>query len=572
MLTKKISPRPAGPLYHAALILLILHVGSLYADTAAAVDTARVADSPAALDSLTALNGDDGGGLPAVLVVRRNIVADKARIVSPEIRSVLSGDAVTYEIEPKLPVDSVKLFVRHSQTLADTLGVFTSPPFRAVWDCSKVPDQDQLHLQFGYILYSGDSLVVTSPPLPHRYVLDRGRKPSKKVYEVKQLDIMGAFNIRAGWTVREDDEGVAAPASFEIDGDWSKWEGVEGQDIGDIAHFRMLWTGARLFFIIRVKDSSITPLDFVGLHLDMNRERGRFQDINHRNLRFNPISRSRSYTVELTSDGFVHADSVNMAVSEEIRWNAAFDPDGRGYTIEVSLPFVVLADIVYAPGRFGFDVTVMNVDRVSKNINGIDTIIETSSFYSWAGSGRFDRYNPRHWGTARVVQTAAWLKNLFFIVIGLSVLAFLAFMAQMMVAERRKDGLDFELPRKGGLAEAVVECIENGLPDTKFCLEDVLKSVGAREDEVVSAIQKSHDSTFDRLLEFKRLKHSQKLMRDSSLDIEKIAGLCGFVSVDAYRKSYKALMNVDPDVSRTAALDKIREDAEEKRRDDEDDD
>ena len=343
--------------------------------------------------------------------VKKNITADSATIISPRVRSVLSADTVLYEIEPKLPVDSVMLFVRHSQAAVDTLGVFSSPPFRAVWNRADVPDQDQIHIQFGYVLYCPDSVVITSPALPHRWALGRGLGPSKKSYKIKQLP-------------------TSALAAFGVDCDTSKWADVESGRIGGVARFKLLWSSAKLLFIAEVKDKSVTPGDFVELHLDFNRDRSHFAGVNHRSFRFGPRMRTTSFVVELNDSGFVYCDSVNALINEDMARKYVLTPDG--YVVEAAIPFSLISNRDFPKSKIGFDVTVMDVDE-----GGGDT-----SFYSWASAGRFTRYSPRVWGEARVTQAALALKIVFIFVLLAGAVGITAFFVHGIVNAAKERGQD----------------------------------------------------------------------------------------------------------------------------------
>jgi AraC-like DNA-binding protein len=538
--------------YHTILLLFILSAtflcGRTHADTSAVFNPDLIIlKTPARADTADA---DSSAPRP------RRIVADSARIIAPEIRTVITADTVSYEIEPRLPVDSVTLIVYHSQDLADTLGVISSPPFRAVWNCASVQSQDQTNLQFGYILYCPYGLTIISPPKPHRWALDRGIKPSKKVYHIKQ-------RLRAG--------------EFEINGDMSKWSDVKGADIENVAHFKLQWIGAKLYFIVQVRDSSITFGDFVELHFDTNRERGHFSGVNQRSMRFSPRSGRHSFTVELTDSGFALADSINAPIKEETEWSVATDT--AGYTIEASIPLALLFGLGFPPAKVGFDVSVMNVDRVVANPrskqSNIDSAgddinsggiafgkIETvTSFYSWSGASRFSKFSPRGWGTARISQAVPMLNFMMIFVIAASCLTPIFFIVNLILSRRGKNDCDpedaFDLDP---LMETITECVDNRLHDANFGIKDVLKSTNTTEDEIISLIKRNLDCTFDQLLSFRRIKRSQVLMKDESLAIDDISGRCGFKNVDEYREKFKERMNVDPEVSREALLERIRED------------
>ena len=488
----------------------------------------------------------------------RLIVADSARVDLPEIRRNISGRSVRYRIEPLLPVDSAMLFVRHSQTRVDTLGVFTPSggnTISAEWDCADVPDQDAAHLQFGYVLYA-DTLIIVSPPKPHHWSLlrGRGRAPEKR-YNIKQL---------------------TRPGEFEIDCDLSKWSGAKGERIGDIGQFKMLWTGAKLFFIAQIKDSSITPGDFVELHVDVHSDRAEFPGANHRSLRFGPLTRSRIFAGEFVNGrGYVYSDEISQSLSNGMVWKTAVDSINGEYIVEATVPFPLLSDIVFPPPQIGFDVSVMNVDKIADSDNdsdGVDNAETVESFYSWAGAERFTRYSPSKWGTGRTTQAALALKIVFVLVLILTCAIPLLFIAHVVAANRKegKEDLIVDASDNSPVTEKILALIEEKLSDVNFCFNDVAKSVDATKEEIAAAIRQDFDCTFDQLLAFRRIKRSQSLMKDANLDIEKIAAMCGFASVSAYKDQYMARMKVDPEVSRTAMLEKIAEEEREAEEDEDD--
>jgi len=482
----------------------------------------------------------------------RLIVADSARVDLPEIRRNISGRSVRYRIEPLLPIDSAMLFVRHSQTRVDTLGVFTPSggnSISAEWDCADVPDQDAAHLQFGYVLYA-DTLTVMSPPMPHRWSLlrERGRAPEKR-YNIKQL---------------------TRPGEFEIDCGLSKWSGAKGERIGGIGQFKMLWTGAKLFFIAQIKDSSITPGDFVELHVDIHSDRADFPGANHRSLRFGPLTRSRTFAGEFVSgQGYVYSDEISQSLSNGMEWKTAVDSVNGEYIVEAAIPFPLLSDMVFPPPLIGFDVSVMNVDKIAGSGGETETV---ESFYSWAGAERFTRYSPSRWGTGRTTQAALALKIVFVLVLILTCAIPLLFISHVVAANRKegKEDLIVDASDNSPVTEKILALIEERLSDVKFCFNDVVKSVDAAKEEIVAAIKQDFDCTFDQLLAFRRIKRSQGLMKDANLDIEKIAAMCGFASVSAYKDQYMARMKVDPEISRTAMLEKIAEEEREAEEDEDD--
>jgi len=468
------------------------------------------------------------------------ITADSAKIVSPAPRSVISGCPAVYEIEPMLPVDSALLFVRHSRGQTDTLAVISSPPYRAAWNCAGVPDQDQTHLQFGYVLYCGDSLTVTSPPAPHRWTLMRGKPAAQlRPYRIKPLSTA-------------DD--------FEVDCDTAKWSNVEGAAIvggNTEAVFKLLWTGVKLHFIAQVRDNSVNGGDFVELHLDMHGDRSVFPGINHRSLRFSPRGRNVFFVGEFADGKYTPSDSVTRMLKDEVEWKASVNSDG--YVVEAAIPFSLLSDFDFPPSKIGFDVSVMDVND------------KDETFYSWSGAERFTRYSPSRWGTARINDGVAGLKYVLIFALFISAFAIIGFVAYL-VFSHRQESKEHKAEIKGvsPLTESVVEQIEKQLSNTDLRISDIAKSVNISAEKIVVALMNDLGCTFEQQLTYKRLKHSQKLMRDPEITIEEIAKRSGFADVDTYRKAYIAQMKVDPEVSKKAMLERIKEDMEAEKEDDDD--
>jgi AraC-like DNA-binding protein len=471
---------------------------------------------------------------------RRVITADSAHIVTPSPRSVITNCPAVFEIAPAFPIDSALLFARHSRWGIDTLAVLYSPPYRATWECSNVPDQDPAHLQFGYVLYSGDSLSVASPIMPHTWSLMRGGlgKKERAPYRVKRLPATGGF---------------------DTDCDTTKWKGAESADVGArVATFKLFWTSAKLYFIARVRDSSVNSGDFVELHLDMRRDRAVFPGIEHRSLRFSPLGRSIFFAGGHTDGKYTPSDSIVRLLTDEAEWKTSVD--SGGYTVEAALPFSLLSSLGFPPSKIGFDVSVTDAGG------------QDESFCSWAGAERFTRYSPSAWGTARIDGATPTLKYVLLFALFISGFAILGFVVYLF-SSHRQESKELKAETKGAspLTEAVIEQIEKQLSNANLRIEDISKSINKSAGDIAAALMNDLGCSFERQLEYKRVKHSQKLMRDPKLSIDELAERCGFPDVNAYRKSFTALMRVAPEVSRQAMLDRIQEDLEAEREDDDDD-
>jgi len=119
--------KPAAPPYHAIIALFILCMTicsvRLYATTdidttrkfkpdLVILDPKKQADTAATVvintNDSTATGDSTNINTPTII---RMFVADSAKFISPKPRTIITGNTVTCEIEPRMPVDSVKLFV-----------------------------------------------------------------------------------------------------------------------------------------------------------------------------------------------------------------------------------------------------------------------------------------------------------------------------------------------------------------------------------------------------------------------------------------------------------------------------
>ncbi|MFP4015024.1 MAG: sugar-binding protein [Chitinispirillaceae bacterium] len=467
------------------------------------------------------------------------ISSDSATILSPQNYTVLKADSAVFEIDPLVETDSVLLLVRHSGSVVDTLGVKSSPPYRAVWRCDSLDDQDQIHLQFGYTLFCKDSMRIVSPPFPHRWTLQRNPVRTDRTYRIEE---------------------TLEGEQFKVDGKLSEWNRVRTAEVGGIGRFRLLWTSAKLFFALRVEDRSVIGRDFAELHIDLHQDRAAFSGINHRSIRFGPRLRSNTFVVDLTDSGFVLCDSVNVRISREMEWKASVDSEG--YTIEAVIPFCVLSDLEFPPARFGLDVSIMNYDEGSTK----------PEYHSWSGSGRYNRYSPGRWGTVSLSQALFPLKFTL-VALGILVVIMVAFFIIQGISQRRKEEkLEAQEAKSlSPLTESLLQVVEDTLDDPQFNLSVAVRLLKRDQEEIAAALKNDLDCSFEQVLSFRRIKRAQFLMRDPELDLEVVAMKSGFENYASFAEQFAKQMRHSPEVSRQAILEELEEEAEEEEEEVQDD-
>ena len=191
--------------------------------------------------------------------------SDSAYFNLPVAREVLNGTTTPVYLVPRCSVDSVVIYVRHSYSRCDTLARLHRPPYRIEWNYAALPDQDQIHLQFGYKMFRPEGRIIISKALPHRWVIDRTTKKSRRTYHCRQ---------------------VVKPDTPVIDGRLEEWKHVRRGRIGDRGRFAIRWTSALLYFAAEVRSGDIGPSDIIELHLDPLRSRTSFASEAHRSTRF----------------------------------------------------------------------------------------------------------------------------------------------------------------------------------------------------------------------------------------------------------------------------------------------
>jgi len=398
--------------------------------------------------------------------------ADSASVITPAIGTAIDKNTIHYRISPKNPIDSVFLTVRHSNTIVETLAFHTTPPFEATWDCSTIPDQDQWHLQFGYILFHSNGKTIHTPPLPNRWVLDRTAEFSDQNYIVME---------------------TRDPESFEIDGNLTEWQRFSTAPIGSVGYFQLAWTSAQFFFGAFIRDTSLHINDLLELHIDIHQTRTSFAGINHRSIQFGPKTRSNTFAVSLNDSGFVLVDSITIRISREMEWRTKIVSEG--YVVEASIPLTVLASIEFPPKHFGFDVSVIDASE--------DTS-QPPRFTSWAGSKYTNRYNPSEWGTVTLTQTMFPLK-LTLLILGGIILAIILFIIIKLIRQEQRDRIYDETENKPLSPDAFLlrSAIRDHVATIPLTKSTVANATGLSLETIDSLLKNEFNATFDRLIDRK---------------------------------------------------------------------
>lgn len=459
------------------------------------------------------------------------VTSDSAVIISPKMYQILDQNEVRYVLKPKCPVSSVILIVNYFPGNCDTLGQFTHPPFETTWYYQDITDQDQIHLQFGYILIHKNGDTIISPPFPHQWVLNHNSKSSKKKYFCRQ---------------------ALSAEDFIIDGKIEEWEKYQRHDLINGGGFQCAWTSADFFIAISVYDPFVSVFDRVELSFDLMKEQGEFFDINQRIISFGPQTRSFPWAVQLTDTGGVQVDSIIIRLKEEMEWRSM--RTSFGYTIEARIPFCVLSALEFPRKYGGFDISVISASGQNHDIPEI---------FSWSGANPAERHKPSVWGTLVLKQLMAPLKLLLVIIL-IIVCTIIILMITIILYRRQKDAyyenLETKpLPKK---LQKAIEVIEKRLDQPDLRSKDLAQETNCSIAEIEALFSQEMATSCAKMISVMRIKKAKHLLANTNYSLTRICVETGLKNPALFYESFKSMVGVSPQEWRQNRLEEVDEEEE----------
>ena len=465
--------------------------------------------------------------------VKRKITSGESSvIINPKHYSILNQESFEYKIKPVCKITGVVFLVHYYPSKTDTLSYVTKPPFSAQWNYSRLPDQDQLHLQFGYILYHVNGDTIISVPQPHHWIIDRNIQRSKKRYTCKQ---------------------ARANEEFSIDGKLDEWGRFVYARFPSGGGFKCSWTGADFFLAVDVYDPFVTSYDRVEVSFDLTRSRTQFLNINHRIISFGPKSRSFTWAVDMSDTGYMQIDSVVIRIDEEMEWRSR--PTSYVYIIEARNPFCVLSALLFPNNYVGFDIYVFDVNDASQNEQQV---------YTWSGSEPSGRHNPNEWGTIVLRQLFLPLK----IILAFSLLfvaLLLVTMVYLILYKKQKD-LYYEKIEKKELSpmlKDVMHTIDYNIDKPDLNPDYIARKYGCSTYELEKAFKQELNTSCKKIITLSRIKKAKSFLIESDSDIEDIAKASGFTDTTTFINTFKGLAGVYPEEWKKNRIEDAKEEDEE---------
>lgn len=456
-------------------------------------------------------------------------IADSAAIILPGTYTIVSADSVPVLVEPSCSVDAVLPTVRWWPDRVDTLAFLRDAPFRAVWNSRGVTDQDQFHLQFGYILHLPSGDTVVSPPTPHRWVLLRTPKSSNKHYACRH---------------------IPPGREIEIDGMLSEWDRYETLDLGTGKKVKCTWTSAAFYVGARIVDQTPTPEDRVELMFDLKKSESVFLDIDHRVYSFSPRARSFVWAIEQTDSGGRAVDSIIIRTDEEMEWRARSIPNG--YILEVRIPFSVISELEFAPKRLGFDVAVTDWDH------------RRESTVTWSGVEPSARHIPAAWGTVTLHQPMFPLKLTLLFLLGiLAVIGIVVALVTLRRMRRDRMARKAALRPKSPIVQETIRLMDEHAVDPHFSVQTVATQLNVTSEELNGRLAHEMNADFDRLLTAARVGFAKKLLREDEPEVSRVATLCGYMDGENFKTDFTTIVGASPEEFRRIRLEERAEEESE---------
>ncbi|MBN1309682.1 MAG: hypothetical protein JXA18_17305 [Chitinispirillaceae bacterium] len=455
------------------------------------------------------------------------LTSDSAYFKLPVAREALNGTTTPVHLVPRCSVDSAVIYVRHSSSQCDTLARLHRPPYLIEWNYAALPDQDQIHLQFGYKLFRPDGRMIIVKALPHRWAIDRTMKKSRKTYHCRQ---------------------AVKPDTPVVDGKLDDWKHVRHERIGDRGRFALRWNGAFLFFAAEVRSKDIGPSDIIELHLDPRRTRSSFASEVHRSIRFGPRGRSYCFVSCNSGSGYSQCDSIVSLLKEGMAWSIS--RSDTGYCIEAALPLYALSDLDFPNLRSGLDVTIRTGNSPAR-------------FDAWANSREYNRYNPSEWGTIVLHQAMLPIKIALLAVFIISMVICAVITVVALRHFFRTERFEREEAKDGSEAlQRIRVSVKEHLSDPSLTIGAVAEKSGLPADTVAQTLHEELDCSFEKFLCFQRVMAVKKVLWNFSMPLDAIARQCGFLSTDAMAMRFREYQKTDPESFRRKIMEMASEEGE----------
>jgi AraC-like DNA-binding protein len=465
-------------------------------------------------------------------VIRDNIV----KIAVPQIIQGDTLEMVRFVVfYSALASNKIKRSIRDIIVDEDSI-----PPFEAIWDCSRIPDQDNSNLRF---ICKAKTTQSTQDEPGYRFFM---------AWAV--LDRSGGLS-ELQWKSHKADSPIKIDANL---GEWFSEDSVVFENNDNRITAASKWDRDFLYFAVRVRDSQVLLLSKKGMEQkksdsDMQDGIELFFDLkhNHSSIRDGddyqvliPVNKNYELTVmdfkkqilvEKTGNSFHKKFLDFKAFAREPDWEPEIQlrETDSGYEIEAAFAW---KDLGLNPEKgltIGFN--LINSDREDEF-----GVVMTKS---WAGISDLLHHNPSEWGDLCLVDRDR--KGVKAAAVAVILIAFLTII--FVVFRKRIDVMDEgEVTKQRHLVNSVMEYLKQNFHDEGLDLKKAASHANLSADYLRKIFKKETTENFTVYLNKLRIERAKELLLSTNLRISQIAFDVGYGSQEHFTKVFKNSTGTTP--------------------------
>ena len=464
------------------------------------------------------LNATDGPPDSADEAIGAHFLEPKPAVITQNLVKIAIPNVIVADT-----ISRAHFFARYTRTITnkmvrsrvDTIiDIDSIPPFEVLWDCSNVPDQDNVNLWF-YCVYRNT----------------RGEWKGGNSFRMQAaLDRNPAFSQKRFYS-----RYCRKPVS--VDGDLSEWfhkDSAVFANNGNTIVADSRWDGQNLYFGVRVRDAKLYPKnnaedDSLRLPFYLQDAIEFFFDLGHGRR---SVRDSMVYQIGVRPNGRYNIYGGRW---QEANWRPAIA--GRrtawGFDIEAAFPWKQFRLAPATGLTMGFN--LVNTDRDDK-----DGVIVT---HSWSGITDLQHHNPSEWGDLVLVGSGApgfWIP----IIVILAVFAGTGIL--LLHRKYKPQETEKEVTKQRMLVDSVKAYLEKNLGDENLDLNQAAARVNISGEHLRKLFKKETGQNFTHYLNLQRIHKGRQLLASTNKRVGEIAFEIGYSSLEHFNRIFKKVERMTP--------------------------
>jgi len=401
------------------------------------------------------------------------------------------------------------------------IGKAVSPPYQFVWDCSKIPDQDQWRLKFYCDIEDSAGNVFEKAGGEHKgIILDRQPEFSKSVATAQYVTRI-----------------------LEIDGQLKEWDKnafFSFRNGNNIISACLLWDKINLYIAVQVEDDNLhTPgkdslffwwYDCIQIFLDPAFDRTLFRLLDDRQINFGVKGQTHGNVVDFKKNvDRDFTEGYKFKVRYHGTLNNSSDRD-TGYVLEAAIPWALIGVAPRNAAKMGFD--IFNCD------NDHGTRVRVSS--GWSGTERYNNNNPSEWGTLLLEDGRSGFSSRLLFGILIPVLAMAGFLVFKVKRRQSAQEPETRSGRSEIITERIIDYLRKNCQRGDLNLNKTAEELKMSADHLRKTFKSVRKKSFSDFLRELRIDMAKARLKKYPLEsIGETAYACGFNSPEYFITAFK---------------------------------